>query len=603
MGNGKETASFFVSQNGDCVKKKKILIFLMGIGIYSALAMGMCYQQYRYDLEQQRLLAEEVIVDPLDEFFVAADQREYLTEVSRLMYSGLEGENRYVEGEELRIEEVNSIPMMRLYGMPVPERMDEEGKQELMSDLQVLQRIVNLQINPYLLYTPEYDWKVVYQDSLKTVKEAVDFSKKVSFTGSTASELNEFLADHEGKTVEITSGSILLDETIKVPSNIMLEGNHVKLIYGGKSVEYAILVDGVQNVGIMDFELSECSKHGIYVVNSNKVLIFGNAITGLKEKAICVMDRCSYVNLAFNHIYENGEGGIFTNGDISDCIFQGNVIYNNKGTRNLQAGIVFSSMPVLDPYDPKNPFPDEHLYNLLEAPHRMVILDNSIENNYSSGIYCDGGYQMYVMNNTLADNEKEGICLDYGSFGDYVANNTIVRNGERNRQEDEDLKADFVYEVGRLEDGSSPFKLPGISIDNSAYNIVAGNHIADNSGSGVKMVRSAYRNLIVDNMILNNNRGVNELFHGFGVELGYAAKPDEPVVGLDFTADYENIITRNTVRGSHYAGIFLASQSYCNDVYNNMIWDAEQFSIETHSSLFNSCVDNLTNRSVGDFPE
>ncbi len=191
--------------------------------------------------------------------------------------------------------------------------------------------------------------------------------------------------------------------------------------------------------------------------------------------------------------------------------------------------------------------------------------------------------------------------MDYGSFGDYVAGNTIARNGERNRQKDTDLKADFVYEAGRLEDGSSPFKLPGISIDNSAYNIVANNDIVDNSGSGVKMVRSGYRNLIVSNLIRNNNRGTNEYFHGFGVELGYAVEPDEPVIGLDFTPDYENIVTRNTVEGAHYAGVFLAPDSYCNDVYNNLIWDAEQFSIETHSKFFNSCVDNLYNRDVGDF--
>jgi len=588
------------------VKKKKLLICLAGIGIYSCLAMGLCYMQYRSDLRQNNVQNTETgeVVD-LDErrnaFLDLVHAREYVKEVSLQMYSGVNPAQRYAESERMRLLPEDIVSLVEAYNTPMPERMDKAGTEQFMSELQVLKRIENLQMNPYLFYTPEYDWKVVYQDSLQTVKEATDFQKKAEFDGDRASQLNAFLQENTGKVIEITAEKIVLDEPIKVPSNVVLEGNHARLVSGGSTVRCAILVDKAENVGIMNFFLDGCSRQGIYVVNSSKVLVFGNETTGLLGKSICVMDRCSYVNLAYNTIYENAEGGIFTNGDISDCIYQGNVIYNNRGTRNQLAGMVFSSMPVNDPYNVKNPFPDEHLYNLLESPHRMVVLDNAVENNYSSGIYCDGGYQIYFLENTLADNEKEGMCLDYGAFGNYVARNKILRNGERNRQGDWDLRHDFIFEAGRLENGSSPFKLPGISLDNAAYNIVADNEISNNSGSGVKMVRSAYRNLIAGNRIVDNNQGKNDKFHGFGVELGYASEPDEPVVGLDFTPDYENIITRNSIEGSHYAGVFLASESYCNDVYFNMITDCEQFSVETHSGFFNSCVDNLWNCPMGDF--
>jgi parallel beta-helix repeat protein len=187
------------------------------------------------------------------------------------------------------------------------------------------------------------------------------------------------------------------------------------------------------------------------------------------------------------------------------------------------------------------------------------------------------------------------MCLDYGTFGTYVSRNTIKRNGDRNRQTDEDLEADFILGLGRLADGSSTAKLPGISIDNSAYNTIYNNIIIENSGSGVKMVRSSYRNLILSNSIIDNNAGQNEAYHGFGIELGHASTPDEPVIGLDFTADYENIIARNVISGHHYSGIYLAEDTYCNDLIDNVIMDCGSFSVENFRMYFNSSVGNNTN--------
>ena len=109
------------------------------------------------------------------------------------------------------------------------------------------------------------------------------------------------------------------------------------------------------------------------------------------------------------------------------------------------------------------------------------------------------------------------------------------------------------------------------------------------------MVRSGYRNLILSNLITDNNAGENEAYHGFGVELGHASEPDEPVKGLDFTADYENIVARNVISVHHYSGIYIAQDDYCNDLIDNVIMDCEQFSVENFSDYFNSAVGNNTN--------
>ena len=59
------------------------------------------------------------------------------------------------------------------------------------------------------------------------------------------------------------------------------------------------------------------------------------------------------------------------------------------------------------------------------------------------------------------------------------------------------------------------------------------------------MVRSAYRNIIMENSVSDNNKGKSDDFHFFGIEIGHESTPDEPVKGLDFTASYENIVCRN----------------------------------------------------------
>lgn len=92
----------------------------------------------------------------------------------------------------------------------------------------------------------------------------------------------------------------------------------------------------------------------------------------------------------------------------------------------------------------------------------------------------------------------------------------------------------------------------------------------------------------MENTVSDNNKGKSESFHFFGIEVGHASTPDEPVKGLDFTASYENIVCRNIVTGSNYAGVFLAEGSYCNDVFDNTILGSEWFAIECHSTMFNS---------------
>lgn len=570
--------------------KKKIVIaavLVAYLGLSAAVVSGVFEKKEKPPV----VVEKSKEVDPID---AALAERSFELVENMFEYAAPGQSGLHIETEDLLLLEEDKQSLLSRYELPPLVRMNEADAAEKMSNLQVLQRIEALGADMLSFYTPEYYWKKIYNDSITTVKDAISFEEHVTFSGTRASELNALLQTSSNVVVDIVSKEILLDETIRVSSNVSIEGNGV-IVNGEANVPYAVLLEDAENAAVKEIRLLGGFEQGIYIIRSNRVLIYGNEITNAIHKALCVMDDNQYVNLVGNSIHENGNGSIFLNGEITNCIIQHNSVYQNRGTRNLTAGIVFSSMIVKDPHTPYNEFLDEYLYDLKKTPNNNVVIDNLIQGNYSSGFYSDGAYMNYVIDNTIEDNEKEGMCLDYGTFGTYVSGNTIQRNGERNRQTDEDLEADFILGAGRLSDGSSTAKLPGISIDNSAYNIVYNNNINGNSGSGVKMVRSGYRNVILSNLITDNNAGQNEAYHGFGIELGHASTPDEPVKGLDFTADYENILARNIISGHHYSGIYIGEDCYCNDLIDNVILDCTQFSIENFSSYFNSAVGNNTN--------
>ena len=482
--------------------------------------------------------------------------------------------------------------------LPALERMKQEDSEELMSELQVLKKIEKLQIDTKAFETPEFNWKNLYNTvSDRFAKEHV-YSNQATFTGNRASELNQFIASQDDCYITISSDQLILDQGIVLKSNIGLNGNGVKLVAGNAVVNKAIVARDCTNVSLSSIELEDGGyEYGIYLINTSLFSIENCTVSKSVYKGIVIMGTTDGFVIRGNQVSGNGNGAVFLNGNIESGIIENNDIIENFGTRNLTAGLVLTSMEIEDQETAYNEFKDEYLYDLVNTPHNIVVYQNNVKKNNSSGIYSDGAYQLYVIDNTIFQNDKEGMCLDYGTFGSYVSNNIIKENGGRKRQTDGDLEADFVTAFGRLEDGSSPAKLPGVSIDNSAYNIIKNKNVTDNYGSGVKMVRSAYRNLIMENSVTDNDQGRSSEFHFFGIEIGHAKTPDEPVKGLDFTADYENIICRNIVSGSHYAGVFLAEDSYCNDIFDNVIMNSELFSIENHSTKFNSRVNNTKNKA------
>lgn len=480
------------------------------------------------------------------------------------------------------------------YRLPSLERMSAEKAGELVDGMQVMRKIA-------LLSLTEQDWLYPERELGKLEATlaalAVEGGSRFSFDGATAGELNAFLAEHAGATVVIESPEIVGDETIELPAGTVIEGNGARLI--AKSEIIAIRLNHVQNVAIHGLNIEPGFSYGVYAMGCGGVIIEDCAVRGATARPVIFMGDCDGIVLRRNRVTGN-IGGPYFNGDIANVLIEDNDIIDNRGTSNWMAGIVLTGIDVADEADPfvlfarKVHFPeDQRLDTMLKAPHNVVIRNNRVMENTATGVYCDGPYRVYIVENRIEHNDKEGLCLDYGTVGAYVCGNDIVGNGNRGRQTDQDLEYDFVLGLGRLDDGSACAKLPGVSIDNAAYNIVYNNNISKNYGSGVKMVRSGVRNIISTNLITDNNRGVSDQFHFFGVELGWAAA-DEEVNNLDFNPAYENIVCRNMITGTHYAGIFLSEEAYINDFFDNTIMDATHWAIESLSDKHNSFVNNLT---------
>lgn len=521
-----------------------------------------------------------------------AEQQAYDKAVQLLDYD--------VDSAAMKISPSDCYSIMTANKLPALSRMAAEDSKKYMGNLQVLQKIEKLGIDTASFETPELNWKNVYNRVSDTMQKENTFSDKISFTGSTASQLNILIAQSTDAYITIESSTVRMDEPISMKSGIALDAAGVTFTGSTDDrVAQAVIAEDCTNFALYNLNLTAgCYEYGIYIIRSNTFTIENCTISNALYKGLVMMGENKNFTIRNNTVSYNGNGAVFLNGNISNGIIAGNDVVDNYGTRNLTAGIVMTSMEIDDYYTAYNEFKDEHLYNLLDTPHDIVLYQNNVKHNNSSGIYSDGAYQIYIVENIIYQNDKEGMCLDYGTFGAYVSNNIVKENGGRLRQSDEDLEADFVTTFGRLSDGSSPAKLPGISIDNSAYNTIVNNNVTQNYGSGVKMVRSAYRNIIMENSVSDNNKGKSDDFHFFGIEIGHESTPDEPVKGLDFTASYENIVCRNIVTGSNYAGVFLAVESYCNDVFDNTILGSEWYAIECHSNMFNSMPNNIMDQEI-----
>ncbi len=510
----------------------------------------------------------------------------------------VETESAYIDQQDY------SIDIITRYNLPKLSRMIEKDQETYVNDLQVMKKISVLNLNEDDLIHPEQSMQEVsslLDEKKKTLSDK--FTDSVIFNGNTSMELQKFIDKNSDKTIIIESKKITFSSSVEIPSNVCIQGQNVHII-SSSNIEKAFVIKEAENIRLSGIQIDGGFQYGVYVIDSKNIEIKENVIDNLEQKPVVVGGNCDYIFVNNNSFSGNQNGGIYFDGNINYGEISGNSVENNYGTSNWMAGIVLSDVELQDKNEIWEMFRENHhfpktdtTYEETNCPHNIIVSDNYVENNTSSGIYGDGAYLCYFTGNTVRNNDKEGICLDYLSLGCYLYDNTFEGNGRRMNQSDHDLEMDFILTNGRLEDGSAKAKLPAVSLDNTAYNILVNNVVSGNYGGGIKMVRTTVRCLIAENVIKNNNLGQSDSFHYFGVELGNAGG-DEESAGMDFTADYENIICRNSICGNHYSGVFIGEGGYVNDVFDNVIMQPKTFSIEAISPMFNSIVNNIYDKDV-----
>ncbi len=509
-----------------------------------------------------------------------------------------------MEEEQIMVSagEAPNADILSRYSLPSLERMDQCDYEEYVKNLQVIKRIKQLGIDVNDFLYPENS--IIYiEDELKLLdEEYYHYGEKIMFEGTTSQELQQVIDDMPNGVIDIKSDSIEISDTIILHDNITIEGNGAK--FYGSGLKYAFLAEEASDIYVGDICINGGTEYGIYLIDCNNVKLVRNNINECSQNAICIVGVSEHFIISDNQMLHNGAGAVYIAGDASNGLIEFNSVVDSYGTSNMMAGIVLTSDNPRNKRDVWDNFDDLHrgtarksLYEQVNAPHNIILRNNLVSHCNSSGIYSDGAYNCYVVGNDIRQNDKEGMCLDHGTFGFYLGRNVFEANGQRGRQTDDDLRLDFVVHYGRMDDGTAKAKLPGISLDNTAYNILEDNLLINNYGGGIKMVRTTISTIVIKNIIKDNNRGQNDLFHFFGIEIGAASSDIENSV-MDFTPSYQNIICRNIITGNHYSGVFIDEECYINDVFDNVIMDSQTFGVEAVSLKFNSIMNNTTNCGV-----
>lgn len=528
--------------------------------------------------------------------------KNFFSPVDDIKYS--DDKTNITVGQNLSFTSDINLDILTRHGLPSLERMEKNDQNHYVNSREIIKKMELLGIEKATVLYPELQIAAIEENN-RELNNSYNMEKnRVSFRGTTSDELQQVINDNPNATIDIHTDHIQMQSTIFIQDNTTINGNGVKIT--ADNLQFGFVGENVSNIYIHEVCINGGVDYGMYFVDCNNINISSCKLNGMAQKPLCIIGTTSGISIYNNEMRDNLAGGLYIAGSVSNGLIESNNIENNGGTSNWMAGIVLTDIVPNDKYeiweifDEVRHFPvRENYYSLLDCPHEIILRNNQVNYNNSSGIYSDGAYLCYVLNNTVYQNDKEGICLDLATIGFYLKENIFKENGRRARQTDDALSRDFVLEGGKMDDSSAKAKLPGVSLDDTAYNIIENNIVINNYGGGIKMVRSTIRTLIMENIIKDNNIGQNDTFHFFGIELGSAAgEVNGETAGKGVMPDYENIICRNSIIGNHYSGIFVGEECYTNDIFDNIIMEPQTFAVEAISNKFNSIISNLSSADI-----
>jgi parallel beta-helix repeat protein len=314
--------------------------------------------------------------------------------------------------------------------------------------------------------------------------------------------------------------------------NITIENNKIYDIGQSETwYGFGFYVDAFCNATIKNNNITYCSANGIFANTDANCTIIGNDITyngnmtswQYRSGVLCWI---STPKLIQNNISDNfGVAGVYIISTSSECVLEGNSIYNNEDTGVY---VVFSDVKMDNNYIHNNSGTGIELYSWITIGIWIYIgnnggsIENSIiENNNHSGIECDNtfwGATTFITtgidNNSINDNGNLGIYAL--NCNPPIRNNTIFSNHQ-----------------------------DGVWLNQRSNSFVYNNTIYNNKYSGLYVISST------PNILENNISGNNW-------------------TGIECTTNANAVIEENIINYNNYCGIYLFSNSDATVRYNDI---------------------------------
>lgn len=493
-------------------------------------------------------------------------------------------------------QNIAAAPLTSIYQLPPLERAPAKSLEaKTLKETQVMMKAEQLKLNfalidDYSLYTQQLEQKITQQLTVLPTT-----APSHNFTGDSTQALNAFLNSIQPPAqVQITAAQLKFDETITLKTGIHLQGNHTKIT--GNAENFVFVGENIENFKLKGFDIT-AGKVGVYL-KAVKNFVLEDLNLQTNQRGALLQGKSSTGLIRNNHFENNQNGGLAFIGEVKEIWVRHNQFTQTQDDSNWHAGFLMTDTFLGEewignerdfvPFAIRTPI----LKGIESLAAYNLIQENLFQANRAAGLYVDGGVGNVIAHNQFIDNDKQGLCLEGGALLNIVQHNNFTGNGRRQQQSDASLQQEQVLALGKMTDGTSVAKLPAIALDNAAYNLLLENTIRHNSGDGIKLVRTAFRNILIFNEILDNNQGQNSQFAFSGINLGYTADTLQEEGNHDFIPSVENIVAANTLYGAHEAGVHLEKDVTFNDVYNNLIYKFRNTAIADNSKRFNSLVDN-----------
>ena len=292
----------------------------------------------------------------------------------------------------------------------------------------------------------------------------------------------------------------------------------------------AILLHRCRRFRILNIDLSDLEGYGIILFDCSEFEVAGIRARNLLCSAIMAL------------------------GDTSMGLIHRVDACGGRGFLNCDAAIHLSQCTPAVTVDDV-PERNHEAYSIIEKTKRPRCIEMSgmcLQGNRAQAVYLEGAIACRISRSLLDSCNKEGICFDWGTACCELTQSIVSRNGRRAAMTLAEIRADFIEQFPLLPDNSSSVKLPGISLDNAAFNTVRCNLVVGNYGGAVKLIRACAGNRFHWNLGGSNTRGSNEHISfawfndlGAGDLLGeFAGIPP-----CDIGPSYENIYRRNRILG------------------------------------------------------